>query len=77
MYATIVNANETSARLQPNSFSIGGMYRPLVSVEITLGPNASPTVAPKVVRMPERVASEVCPVAAMFSAPPGSPLFFS
>jgi hypothetical protein len=65
MYATIVNANETSARIQPNSFSICGMYKPLVSVEITLGPNASPTVAPRVVRMPEVVASEFCAVVAM------------
>jgi hypothetical protein len=41
------------------------MYKPLVSVEITLGPNASPTVAPRVVRMPEVVASEFCAVVAM------------
>jgi hypothetical protein len=43
-----------------------------VSVEITLGPKASPTVAPKAVRMPAVVISEACLVVVMRSAPPGS-----
>src|SRR3954464_6077390 len=46
------------------------MYKPLVSVEITLGPNASPTAGPQVVRMPEVVTSEVCAVVAMSRASP-------
>src|SRR3990172_2826345 len=54
----MVNGNETCTRDQPNSCSIGGMYRPIVSTAITLGPSASPIADPSVVSIPEAVASD-------------------
>jgi hypothetical protein len=37
---------------------MGVMYPVTVKFAMTLGPNASPTVAPSVVKMPLRVASD-------------------